>query len=145
MRTKHNGSVTWLQSFRRDPFQYATDFELRRSLKLKLIIKRDQNTKTGWLGNTTKFKLDYRAELTPDEAALVDKYDVGSHPLLFIRKDGEQVPCLTVASLLRGQTDKLEDVTTLLSTEENLKSACRHFRNLLEVMATFGGEEVLEF
>jgi len=33
----------------------------------------------------------------------------------------------------------------LLNNEEVVKGACKDFKTLLEVMASFGGEEVIEF
>jgi len=114
---------------------------------LKLIIRRDQKAQKGLFGGHAgmKFILTYRVQLTPDEEALVKKYKAEYHPLLFVTKDGERVPSDTVSSLLREKTGELDDVTILLTNEEHLKSACRNFKTLLEVMATFGGEEVLEF
>ena len=51
----------------------------------------------------------------------------------------------TINDLLNGVRDKCKDITVLLNNEEVYKEACEHFKTLLEVMASFGGEEVIEF
>jgi hypothetical protein len=38
----------------------------------------------------------------------------------------------------------VEDVTELLELEEKIKEACKNLKILLAVMASFGGEEVIE-
>uniref|UniRef100_A0A7V3KND1 Uncharacterized protein n=1 Tax=candidate division WOR-3 bacterium TaxID=2052148 RepID=A0A7V3KND1_UNCW3 len=115
---------------------------------MKLIIKRDQEAKTGLLGGHKgmRFILSYRVELTPEEQALVTKYRMEYYILTFkTDKNGNKIAFHTIGSLMRGGTDTVDDVTILLNNEETLKNACQNFKTLLEVMATFGGEEVYEF
>jgi hypothetical protein len=115
---------------------------------MKLFIKRDQKAQTGILGGHKgmTFLLSYRIELTPEEKALVDKYKAENHPLTFGRdREGKQIPKDTVSSLMRGGTDEVKDITVLLNNEEILKDACKNFKILLNVMATFGGEEIVDF
>ena len=115
---------------------------------MKLIIKRDQEAKTGLLGGHKgmRFILSYRVELTPEEQALVTKYKMENYLLTCTTdKNGDKISFHTIGSLMRGGTEIVDDVTILLNNEDVLKKACRNFKTLLEVMATFGGEEVYEF
>jgi hypothetical protein len=115
---------------------------------MKLIIKRDQQAQTGIFGGHKgmSFLLSYKVELTPDEKALVAKYKAENHPLTFTtRSDGMDIPKDTISSLMQGRTEEVKDITILLNNEEIIKDACKNFKILLEVMETFGGEEVIEF
>ena len=114
---------------------------------MKLIIKRDQKAKTGLLGGHKgmTFVLKARMELTADELELVKRYKMEYHPLTFRTRDGMQTPSETVTSLTQGVEDEVQDITVLLNNEDVYKNACKDFKVLLDVMATFGGEEVIEF
>jgi len=115
---------------------------------MKLIIKRDQQAQKGIFGGHKgmKFLLFYRVELTPEEQTLVTKYKVENHTLTFTTdQKGNKIPKDTISSLMRENTEALDDVTILLRNENVVKNACKDFKTLLEVMATFGGEEVIEF
>jgi hypothetical protein len=72
-------------------------------------------------------------------------YKVHDHVLTWRETESGKVPGLTVGNLVQGKTYELEDVTTLLNNEAVIKGACDDFKNLLIVMASFGGEEVIEF
>lgn len=115
---------------------------------MKLVIKRDQKAQTGLLGGHKGmiFLLSCRVELTPEEQDLVKRYKAEMHPLTFTTdREGNKIPKDTVSSLMRGVTEEMKDITILLNNEEIVKEACKGFKTLLEVMATFGGEEVIEF
>jgi hypothetical protein len=113
---------------------------------VKLIIRRSQSAKKGLFGGHKgmTFSLYCRVEISPDEQELVNKYQVHDHVLTWRNSDGRQIPGLTVQDLVQGKTTDVEDVATLLNNEEVIKSACQDFKNLLLVMASFGGEEILE-
>ena len=84
--------------------------------------------------------------MTPEEQELVNKYKAGNHPLTFTTdRNGHKMTKDTINSLLSGHTEALDDVTILLSNENVVKNACKDFKILLEIMASFGGEEVIEF
>lgn len=104
---------------------------------MKLIIKRDQDR--GFLGGIN-FILEARVELTPEEEELVKKYKARRE---IIYTKGERP--YTIGDLLSGVRDKCKDITLLLNNEEVYKEACKNFKTLLEVMASFGGEEVTEY
>jgi len=113
---------------------------------MKLIIRRDQSAKKGFFGGHKgmRFSLYCRVEISQEEQELIDKYKVHDHVLTWRKTEGGQIPGLTVGDLVRGKTYELDDVTTLLNNEEVIKEACLDFKNLLLVMASFGGEEVIE-
>lgn len=50
---------------------------------------------------------------------------------------------LTIESLTSGQTFKCADIGEILDKEKNGKEACEAFKNYLEVMKNFGGQEVI--
>ena len=115
---------------------------------MKLFIKRDQKAQTGLLGGHKGmlFQLTYRLELTPQEKELVSKYKAEEYPLYSrTNLDGSKSSDMTVGRLMNGGTEELKDITILLNNEEVLKNACANFKILLGVMATFGGEEVVDF
>lgn len=92
-----------------------------------------------------KFLLSCRVELSPEEEALVEKYKVENYTLTYTTsRDGIQLP-YTVRSFMQGVNEEVKDITILLNNEDIIKDACKNFKTLLEVMATFGGEEVIEF
>ncbi len=47
--------------------------------------------------------------------------------------------------MVNGVRNKAKYVTILLNNEEVYKDACTHLKTLLEVMASFGDEEVIEY
>lgn len=115
---------------------------------MKLIIKRDQKAQTSLLGGHKgmTFLLICRVELTQEELELVKRYKAEQHSLTFATdQEGRKITKDTVSSLMRGVSEEMKDITVLLNNEEVIKSACQNFKALLDVMATFGGEEVVEF
>jgi len=115
---------------------------------MKLFIKRNQQAQKGIFGSHKgmTFLLSCRVELTPEEAALVAKYKVEDYPLTFTTsRDGLRLPKDTVKSLMQGVNEEVKDITILLNNEEIIKDACKNFKTLIEVMATFGGEEEFDF
>ena len=113
---------------------------------MKLTIRRDQSAKKGLFGGHKgmNFSLFCRVEISQEERELIDKYKVQDHVLTWREYEGRQIPGLTVQDLVQGKTTEIGDVATLLNNEEVIKDACQNFKNLLIVMASFGGEEVIE-
>jgi hypothetical protein len=113
---------------------------------MKLIIRRDQAAKKGLLGGHKgmRFSLHCKVQISPNEQELIDKYKVSDHVLTWRGTDKGQVPGLTVKDLVYGHTTEVDDVGTLLNNEAVIKDACKDFKDLLMVMASFGGEEVIE-
>ena len=113
---------------------------------MKLTIRRDQSAKKGLFGGHKgmNFSLFCRVEISQEEQELINKYKVQEHVLTWREYQDSQVPGLTVQDLVQGKTSEIGDVATLLNNEEVIKSACQDFKTLLTVMASFGGEEVIE-
>lgn len=109
---------------------------------MKLIVKRDQDK--GFMGGM-KFLTSFRVELTPEESELVKKYKVHKERLTYTEIKGVEIPGLKIKDLINGVTYKAKDITIVLNNEEVIKDACNSFKTYLEVMASFGGEEVIEF
>lgn len=114
---------------------------------MKLYITRDQAK--GLLGGT-KFELSAKVELTSEESALVSKYKADKEILLqkeikipFTSKS--LVLDINIGGLMVGQTFKCKDIADILEYEKNVKEACGIFKNYLEVMKNFGGQEVIEY
>jgi len=109
---------------------------------MKLVIARDQSK--GLLGGN-KFELTVRVQLTSEENDLVKKYKAGSE-VLVVKEGlfGGQKP-LTIGSLMEGQTFKCNNIAEILEYENSVKESCEAFKNYLELMRGFGGEETIEF
>ncbi len=110
---------------------------------MQLVIRRTQADMKGVFGGHkgVQFNLYYRLVLTPEEAALVEKYKLDAHVL---SKSGSGLP-ETVADAIRGINQSIQSVDVLLRNEEVAKRACDSFYNLILVAQSFGGEEVVEF
>lgn len=110
---------------------------------MKLFVKRDQKDQKGFFGGHkgVNFLLSYRIELTPQELELISRYKVENHVLM----TNEAGMTTTVQDLVNGRVQEVQDISILLNNEEAVKSACRSFKILLEVMSTFGGEQVVDF
>jgi len=115
---------------------------------MNLIIKRDQKAQKGVFGGHKgmSFLLTCRVELSEEEQDLLAKYKAEEYPLTYrTTEEGSQIPWHTISDVVKGVNYEVKDVATLLSNEETMKEACKAFKTLLTVMASFGGEEVLEF
>ncbi len=113
---------------------------------MELTIRRDQSAKKGFFGGHKgmNFSLFCRVKISHEEQELINKYKVQEHVLIWREYEGSQVPDLTIQNLVQGRTTEIGDVAALLDNEELIKSACQDFKTLLMVMASFGGEEVIE-
>lgn len=92
------------------------------------------------------FSLYCKVQLTAEEQSLIDKYIVDDYVLTWREGDsGQQYPGNTVKKLVDGVFyEGISDVSILLNNEDVIKNACNSFKNLLLVMASFGGEEIIE-
>ena len=52
---------------------------------------------------------------------------------------------ITIDDLINGKRVESKDIIEMLAIEEQIKQACENFKIVLETMANFGGEEVVEF
>ena len=120
----------------------------------KLIIKRNQADVNGIFGGHrghkgARFKLQDRAQVSPEERAPIDRYKVADHILASYtqaRKGSSEAvnSQLSVSDLVNGKSVETDTISTLLELEEAIKAGCKNLKDLLMVMNTFGGEEVIE-
>ncbi len=92
-----------------------------------------------------EFSLSYRLVLDEREATIVDRYKLTDYPITFRTIQGSQMPDDTIGSLVRGTTQTVTSVETLLGNEEVIKSACDKLPVLFSVIESFGGEETIEY
>lgn len=114
---------------------------------MKLHITRDQAK--GLLGGT-KFDLTAKVELTSEEASLVSKYKADKEVLIEKQikipfTDKAVVVNINIGGMMAGQTFKCKDIADILEYEKSVKEACGNFKNYIEVMKNFGGQEVIEY
>lgn len=116
---------------------------------MKLTIRRNQADVKGFFGGHkgVLFSVYSKADITAEEKALVERYKVGDWVLasrtFTIGKD-EHTYNLKVSRLLEGNTETMKDLADLQKWEEDIKESCKTLKNALLVMATFGGEQVIE-
>jgi hypothetical protein len=110
---------------------------------MQLVIRRNQADAKGVFGGHkgVNFNLFYRLVLSPEEAAVVQRYRLDLH-VLSRSGNGLQE---TVADAMRGVTQTVQSVDVLLNNEKIAKSSCDAFYRLLLVAQSFGGEEVVQF
>ena len=128
---------------------------------MQLIVRRNQDR--GLLGGIS-FTLDVRVVLNEDEQALVKKYKV--QKMTLFKKEGgllgdlvkkavkdensimglflERSQSMTIETLQKGVTTKAKDVSVLLEQEERAREVCKNLKIFLNVMASFGGEEIID-
>jgi hypothetical protein len=114
---------------------------------MKLHIRKNQKENKGIFGGHKgmNFLLNCQVVLSTEENELIARYRAENEPLTYTTVAGDKVPELKIGDLVRGVSYEVRDVTELLNREEIVKNACESFKNLLLVMNSFGGEEVIEF
>lgn len=119
---------------------------------MKLTIKRNQADVKGFFGGHkgVNFSLYGRSEITNEERALIEKYKVGGYVLATYKRQSKVEGAdpidvrIHVAEIIAGRSIETDDIATLLDLEKAMKDGCVNLKNLLAVMATFGGEEVFD-
>lgn len=114
---------------------------------MRLHLKRGQSTK--FFGGV-RFELEAKAKLTSEEAELISKYKVQDEVLTekhikIPLTDRALVIKITIGSLTAGQTFKCNDIGDIVQHEAEIKASCERLIQLVGIMKTFGGEEVIEF
>lgn len=128
---------------------------------MRLILKRNQAEKKGLLGGSKgiHFSLSFRVEMTPEETELLDRYSATHEQIAtmgFVAEaealghlkviDGVKTGgILTVSDLMKGRIFQTKSVGTLLDAENEIKEGCAALKIFLEVMQSFGGEEVIKY
>jgi len=117
---------------------------------MKLIIRRNQADVKGFFGGHkgVRFSLYAQVQISDEEKALINRYKVGDYILaeyeLSFGRDKVYRFTWSVDDLIRGKSVETDDIGTLLKLEESVKRGCVSLKTLLEVMKTFGGEEVID-
>jgi hypothetical protein len=116
---------------------------------MKLTIRRNQADVKGLFGGHkgVSFSLFGQCHVSEAEKALIAKYKVGEYVLAKYTIDTGREPLeftITVDGIIGGKTVEMRDIQTLRGVEEQMESGCKNLKDLLLVMSTFGGEEVIE-
>ena len=116
---------------------------------MKLVIRRNQADVKGVFGGHkgVRFSLFGQVQITDAERALIERYKVGEYTLaVYELQLGKEIvrDRVSVNGIMSGKSIETDNINTLLELEEKMKEGCRTLRNLLQVMSTFGGEEVVE-
>jgi hypothetical protein len=140
---------------------------------MKLRISRSQK-QGGMIGKHVTFSIDARAELTPEEADDVHKYELGKQVIYSSQRARQHLDKteanlasgtgmgsikalaslamaklslnMTIDSLMKGHHIEAKDLDEVLGAEEALHRACENMRAYLNTAATFDGrEQVVEF
>lgn len=120
---------------------------------MKLVLQKDQ--KKGFTGKVT-FSLSAKAELTSEESSNLSNYKMGKTMLYSnMNERGSGLMGMvsraamgieiTVDDLVQGKTVECKDIIQMIALEDQMKEACKNFKMVLDTMATFGGEEIVEF
>jgi hypothetical protein len=112
---------------------------------MKVLFKRELG-KSGMIKKVVTFNLHVRAELTPEEQALIQKCDADD-TVLYTWSGGPKRDIefkTTVKNMTRGAVINCENFIDLIRAEDELQKACGVFKQLLERAKKFGEEEVVE-
>lgn len=115
---------------------------------MQLTIKRNQADIKGLFGGHkgVSFSLSGQCSVSSDEKALIERYKVGSYELASYQmkiKGGTALDIsITVDGIIAGKVVETNDIKTLLELEDAMRKGCENLKSLLEVMATFGGQQV---
>lgn len=122
---------------------------------VKLILNKNQKT-SGLMNNKISYSLEVKADLTHEELENIKKYNM-SDTVLYSNVEGNPTESawkaiktiatstvIKVSDLANGRLIECKDFMEIIAVEEQVKSACVNLKNLLEAMANFGGEEVIE-
>lgn len=114
---------------------------------MKLHVARNQAEQKGIFGGSKGiyFSLNCRIELNDAEKALIEKYKQWDIRV-YSYENEKGLPCVWLLREISGagETISCKGVAELLHAEEEVKNACNNIKVLLTVMASFGGEEVIE-
>lgn len=125
---------------------------------MKLLLRRGE--RKGTFGKLV-FALTVRADITPEEKALIEKHKFGPS-ILYSRKGrptGDPTTLAGVGSILLhhaldmtvcvadltyGRTIECKDIVEMLAAEASIREAAKTFAAILHAASQFEGEEVVE-
>jgi hypothetical protein len=129
-----------------------TNYNSIKEKKMKLVLQKNQ--KSGF----TKiiYVLEAKVELTDDEKKNIQKYKIGKTLLFTNMADrGSGVAGMvsralmgieiTVNDLVNGKKIEVKDFFQMFTMEDQIKEACKNFKAILDAMASFGGDEIIEY
>ncbi len=129
---------------------------------MRIRFRRSQRM-SGLLSKSAVFTLEARADITDEDMGHVKKYKMG-HEVIYSR---ERVPpdrtgsgsltgiaqnlaayatalTIRIDDLISGTKIECKDILEMMAVEEQIVTACQTFKNVLNSMAHFDGEEVIE-
>ncbi len=114
---------------------------------MKLYIARNQEEEIGFFGGSKGFNflLTCRVELNEEEKLLIEKYKQWDIPVYSYQTVNDAIETWSLNEITQGRSVSCAGVVVLIESEELIKEACNNLKVLLGVMATFGGEEIIEF
>jgi len=122
---------------------------------MKLILSKSQK-KAGMMGGKISYSLDIRGDFTDNEKANLQKYkmtdeviysnaDQSAQSTLGMLKQIATSTVIRVSDLTGGRVIECKDFMEILAVENEVKTACKNLKNLLEAMTNFDGEETIAF
>jgi len=107
---------------------------------MKYAVNNKTRSRKGFYG---RYQFCFRGSslVKPEEQNLIKKYK--SNQEVLYTKGGRNY---TVGDLTNtGVKEKCKDVSIVLNNEEVIKNGCKHLKVLLDVMNSFGGQEIFEY
>jgi len=121
---------------------------------MKLMLSKEQQKK-GMMGGKMIYTLTIKADLTDQEKHNLEKYgmtnellysDVEGDPASSVWKSIKTIATATtikVSDLSQGKTIECKDFIEIVTVEERVIAASKTLKNLLDAMANFEGEQVI--
>ena len=129
---------------------------------MRLRFRRSQRM-SGLMSKTTVFTLEARVDISDEDLGYLRKYKMGQE-VIYARervasdKSGENTwsgiarnlaayaTALTIRvdDLIQGTKVECKDILEMMAVEEQIVTACQTFKSILQSMAHFDGEEVIE-
>ena len=112
---------------------------------MQLVFKRDQEQRKGLFGDNkgTRFRLNITVRMTDGEKSLTSQYKVWNYRL-YIPSEQSSQAAVSVRDANGTAIITTNDALELLAIEESIRAACESFNAVLNVVASFGGETVIE-
>lgn len=122
---------------------------------MKLILNKSQQAK-GLTGSKIVYTLDIKADLTEDELNNIARYKMANE-VLYSDAEGDVTESIwkslkviatstviRVSDLTNGKAIQCDSFMEIMAVQQQVKTACSNLKSLLEAMANFEGEEILE-
>lgn len=110
---------------------------------MQLVFTRNQQQLGGKDKSTFRFSLDISVRMTDEEKSLTSQYTAWYYQL-YVPGEESPHPTICVRDAHATATITTNDAMELLAIEESIRAACESFNTELQVMASFGGETVIE-